>query len=290
MNATELIVELVLTGILALAALLLPLLASTNVQPELTTEAVALWIAAGFLVGVVVDRCADSILARWEGFVRCRYAYADDVSSARAALVGGRSVKDAFPEGWMRVRMMSKGSDGVVKWLDQSRVRIRIARTVAMLVPAMTTSVLAAMAVCPKGGGKVRPELCVAASNPMGASALVPILHLVFLVICFACAEWWSKLRPPRTDQAPHCAPGASVAILSASSLWFALQLTLAISFMPNRGPSFAVLLVGILVTALATMTWWRLTKTFMAFNWTFCRSEHADELANQIAPSAPAR
>jgi hypothetical protein len=289
MNATELIVELVLTGILALAALLLPILASMNFQPELTAETVALWIAAGFLIGVVVDRCADSILERWEGFVRCKYAYTEAVSTARAALVAGRSLEDAFPEGWMRVRMMSKGSEGVVKWLEQSRVRIRIARTVAVLVPAMTASVLAAMDICADCSGKVRPELCAAASGPWGRGVLVPMLHLLFLVICFACAEWCSKLRPPRTNQAPYCAPPVWVAVLSASSLWFSLQLALAIWVMPKQGSSTAILALGILLTVLATLTWWRLTHTFMAFNWTFCRSEHAGDLAEQIAPTASA-
>jgi len=294
MNATELIVELVLTGILALAALLLPVLASVHVQPELTAETIALWIAIGFLLGVVIDRCADSLLGRWEGFIRCRYANAPEVETVRAILVGTSEVKDVFPEGWMRVKMMSKGTDGIVKWMDQSRVRIRIARIVAVLVPALTVSSLAALDSCSGTALTFGPGWCATVTGDAWPIAFyVPVIHLVFLILCFVCAEWCSKLRPPRTDHAPFAKPGVWVAVCSASSLWFTLELVVAVVLVSTGGEqghamALAVLIVGTLLTALASLTWWRLIRTFMGFVWTFCRSEHSGELLAEMGVKAP--
>ncbi len=285
MNATELIIELVLTGVLALAALLLPLLASLSEQPKLTAETIATSVALGFLLGVIVDRCADSLLGRWEGFIRCRYACSKEVTRERRALIGLKPARDVFPENWMRVKMMSNGGDGITKWLEQSRVRIRIARTVTILVPALTVSALATI-VSRHAAGQ---------GGTASLSFHVPALHLSLLVFCFGCAEWW--LRPPRTDGEHFIPPSSRWLICSASSIWLVLELIIALGFVIASSPTIRShaalgLALGVLLTLLAALTWWRLMKTFAGFVWTFCRAEHRDQLVEEMtsATTAPTR
>ncbi len=56
MSTAELIVELVLTGLLMLAALLAPALGLDALEPSEASLTMA--IAGGFVLGVVVDRCS----------------------------------------------------------------------------------------------------------------------------------------------------------------------------------------------------------------------------------------
>ena len=124
----------------------------------------------------------------------------------------------------MRVRMMSEGSEGVVKWQDQSRVRIRVARSVAVLVPSITTSVLATLPVlCADVAPESGTGMCEVMSDSLDKLLLVPVCHLMFLVVCFVCAEGCSKLKPPATNRYRKAPPSAQIVVLSPASLWFAL-------------------------------------------------------------------
>jgi hypothetical protein len=100
MNIGELFVELVLAGLLTMAALLFPDYSMGLLGTfALSAETLAVAVALGYAVGVIVDRSADTILDRWLGIVRLEFA--KKVEKQRTALVASRSVQDVFPEDWL---------------------------------------------------------------------------------------------------------------------------------------------------------------------------------------------
>lgn len=290
MNATELIVELVLTGLLALAALLLPALVAAGTNLDLTAETAALWVAGGFLLGVVVDRCADSIMARWEGFLRCKYAFHEELASVRGRLLGDQPATDPFPEHWMRVKMMAAGGEGVISWLQQTRVRIRIARTVGMLTPMLTTSAMLAAAVY--AHGNLVPESPDSRSLPRFGISAVP--QLTALMFWFAVAEIPKQFTPPKTYK-HSAAPSWNDLIWSPTTGWLGSQVAIAGAVVWFASPEarttvWLVLVLGTLLSTLGILAWWRLSRTFMSFLWMFCRSEFPDELTREMTTAASAQ
>ena len=79
MNTGELIVELVLAGLLMLAALLFPAYNADLLPLNPSADIVGVSLALGFALGVVVDRSADTILDRWLGALRLKFALKEGV-------------------------------------------------------------------------------------------------------------------------------------------------------------------------------------------------------------------
>jgi hypothetical protein len=271
-NTAELIVELVLTGLVLLAALLMPAVAGGALPIQLDDGTIAVAIAAGFLLGVVADRCADTILSRWEGLDRCRFAWRGEVPAQRRALVGTEDAKDPFPENWMRIQVMTEGSEGVRHLLEQLRIRIRIARALTVLAPALATSAALAAASLPHGPGP---------SPALGTGMIaVPVLHLTFLGVAVLAATW---LRPPRTTRSAALDTDRRarrrLRICSAPAVWFGLQAALGRAIVvrspDTRKVALAIVLTGALLTILAWWAWSRILVTFMQSLWNYCRFRH---------------
>jgi hypothetical protein len=300
MNVAELIVELVLTGLLMLAALLAPAIACERIafDADAATELLALALGAGFLLGTVVDRCADSILATWEGQARCRFAWARAIPQQRRQLLGGRDATDCFPEDWMRIRVLSHANEGAVHWMEQLRVRVRIARSVAFLLPALSTSAIVA--------------LWAHGHPPTTMIAWTPALHVAFLFAAVAMV-WWTDLsekrsRSDKTSRRPHVTQPKTRSFAtrepyeheyrawqrrSPATPWFALQALASIAgivAVAGQAPvaAIGIALLGAMLTILACYAWLRIQNTFMAFLWNYCAVNAGKKLANACAGSAP--
>jgi len=196
---------------------------------------------------VTIGRCADSVLARWEGALRIGVAWDNRIKSERRTLLDTESlVIDPLPESWMRTWIMAHGADGTVRWFEQLRIRLRIARTLAFLAPAFATSTMLALALA--HDGEAGPD----------HRAFWTMFHVVTLLIVFAAAEFAPSWSPPRTQAREHWKPDENNDVdsramrtwerkrfswwaSSPASIWFAAQAAAAIAVLISVSDSPAV-------------------------------------------------
>src|SRR5687767_14489046 len=156
MKTTELFVEQTLTGFLVLTAAAAPFLSWATLQ-ELPDEAkggIDIGSAAGaicvaYLLGVIFDRFADTLLARFNRWNRLLFAI--ELKQENKAL----SPEDPFPEDELQIAVIHAG-DEAWEWMDYIRSRIRLARAMTAFVPAVTVSMQLAM------GLRDRPDIVTA--------------------------------------------------------------------------------------------------------------------------------
>ena len=285
MNATELIVELVLAGGLMLTAFVLPFVAAGELSLHATSDAfsalIAIAIGAGFVLGVVIDRAADTLMERWQGRARLRFAYHTRCSRDRAALIGTAArIIDVFPEGWMRDEFNRSASESTLNSMAQLRVRMRVSRHMVVLVPALTVSAAASI--------RLR---AISASGP-GIPLVLAGIHLGLLLMLVLSANA-GALEPPHTGDHGNKEPEpSSFAIwlwVSPATMWLAAQLMVAaviIALSPTGvWPAVAgVVLVGALLSALSVWAWWRITDTFMGTLWNYSRFNAREKLITAMS------
>lgn len=137
MNTTSLYVEQVLIGSMALVMLALPFWPDLPAQfhelsaPEAISAGAGL-IGAVYVLGILFDRFADSLLERLGRHNRVRFA-----------LSGKKSVSvpwtDPLPQDALQVRVVQAGG-AAYAWMDYHRARIRLARALAVFAPGATFS------------------------------------------------------------------------------------------------------------------------------------------------------
>lgn len=265
MNTAELIVELVLAGVLFLAALVAPAVAAGWRPGDLGADVlVPAAIAAGFMLGVIIDRLADSILERWERMERLAFAHDPRTERRRRALIGTKPFADPFPEEWMRHTLWAHASEARVKEYDRIRVRLRVARNMAVLTPALATSVAAALWLLAPEDGVVWPYL----------AALVPAAHLLGLRACQGIAG--TMEGKPHTTGSSSLPDSEMNGWWSAGTVWIAGQVVLMFAMAASatgaaRVGILASLVFGLLLTELALQAWRRIGKTHAAFLWAYC-------------------
>jgi hypothetical protein len=280
MNATELIVELVLAGLLMLVVLLLPAVAAKLIPLTVSAEMFAAAIAAGFVLGVVVDRSADTILERWLGLARCRFAFKARVMKQRAELLGkNATVSDCFPEAWMRIRLLSTAGEGVVRAMEQLRIRVRVARNAFVLTPALTTSACAATWIYGDPAGRA-------------VGVALPALQIVAVTVVVWLAERVKAYSAPYTTDIGGKEPDARQLRTwfwkSPAILWFAIHVVAALFILfqavGERRRLVAVFIVsGAALTLMAARAWLRVTDTFMTFLWDYWRFGASSELVPRV-------
>jgi len=140
MKTTELFVEQTLTGLLILAAGAAPFLSWEKLEKlpgeakggiDISSAAGAIGIA--YLLGVIFDRFADTLLERINRWNRLLFAI--ELKKENKSL----SPDDPFPEDRLQIEVIHKGHEAW-EWMDYLRSRIRIARAMAAFVPAVTLS------------------------------------------------------------------------------------------------------------------------------------------------------
>jgi hypothetical protein len=134
MKTTELFVEQVLIGFFVIG--IVTLLAShglPNIDWETKTlKAVVLstgLLVVAYLIGIVYDRCADTLLKDIDQHNRLRAGLKDtDLTQS--------VTKDPFPEQDIRTKILAKASE-MVEYANYLRSRMRLTRALATLVPAL---------------------------------------------------------------------------------------------------------------------------------------------------------
>lgn len=130
MSTTEVFVEQLIIGLLVL--LVAGLLAFEDLLPQLfDAEVGGLAVIAGmaYLIGILFDRMADTILGRLERHHRLLFA-------AREAVRREASNRpDPFPEDRLRIGVL--GPEGHERYAEYLRSRIRLTRALAVAAPAL---------------------------------------------------------------------------------------------------------------------------------------------------------
>ncbi len=141
MKTTELVIEQVLIGFLVIFIIGMlgfydPCLI-TELQKKLTElETIskiglgAALVAAAYWVGIIYDRCADTILKDFDQHGRLQ------VGLDGKNLSELTKDEDPFPEAALRLMIQTNSS--VVEWADYLRTRIRLMRSLATLMPALS--------------------------------------------------------------------------------------------------------------------------------------------------------
>ena len=102
-------------------------------------------IGAAYLLGVIFDRFADTLLERFNRWNRLLFAI--ELKEENKAL----SPDDPFPEDRLQIEVIHEG-DEAWEWMDYLRSRIRVARAMTAFVPALTLSMELAMGLRDRPG------------------------------------------------------------------------------------------------------------------------------------------
>jgi hypothetical protein len=125
MNTAQVSIELVLAGILALCAFVLPFWRGADIsQNFLQTDALIVVLGGAYLFGVVFDKLADFLLSPFEHYLR--------LQEANSNLSKGSTAKDPFPQDRLEFKLR-EANDGRLEWMNALKSRIRTSRELAVL-------------------------------------------------------------------------------------------------------------------------------------------------------------
>jgi len=262
MKTTELFVEQTLTGFLVLTAAAAPFLSWEKLEelPEKAKGGIDISSAAGaigiaYLLGVIFDRFADTLLERINRWNRLLFAI--ELKEDNKAL----SPEDPFPEDRLQIEVIQKG-DEAWEWMDYIRSRIRVARAMAVFVPAVTLSLALAVGFRDRPV-TVRIVLAIVVTAYVAAFLASQILER-------------SRRRLPKTFDLHNdedCRNArARMRATTEPAFWLgAFLLALGLGLIaaatgPGRAGMAALLATGAVLTAISGWAWWRTTETFMQF------------------------
>jgi hypothetical protein len=262
MKTTELFVEQTLTGFLVLTAAAAPFLSWENLQklPDEAKGGIDISSAAGaigaaYMIGVIFDRFADTLLERFNRWNRLLFAI--ELKEENKAL----SPDDPFPEDRLQIEVIHEG-DEAWEWMDYLRSRIRLARAMTAFLPALTVSMVLAV------GLRDRPGTITAVLAIVVAAYVAAFLGSQIL-------ERSSRRLPKTYDlHTPGDCQGARAKMRATTepAFWLGVfLLAVGIGLIPlGTGPARAamagVLATGAVLTAISAWAWWRTTETFMQF------------------------
>lgn len=262
MQTTEIFVEQLIIGVLAsLAVALFIPAAELRLIAEQGVAVTAVLLGAAYLVGILADRIADTLLEDVEQHHRLLTAVERTFPDAPAT--------DPFPVD--RLRLAVDRDQQLAPYGSYLRSRIRLMRSLTVALPALTV------------GWAVRSL----EHDALGASVLA-----AFVAVAYGGLFLLTLLRPvdlPRTDDLTDATrwgdylkrvgadrPGSSRstrtmrALFGSRSLVTVLLLLSAASglLLARQGAAAAAIipLAGLGATALAGWVWWRITRTFHAF------------------------
>jgi hypothetical protein len=228
-------------------------------------------LGAAYLIGIVYDRIADTLLQNLEAHYRIHFALEKlDTCHKRAKFAVPVSPNDPFPEDRYRIHILK--SKEATDYMEYLRSRIRLTRALATLIPGMSVALLLALS-----SEKSRWWYVTAISIPT-AYALVLLSRMVEF-------KGMKRYRPPRTNHFEslegYMARG-KLRITDAEEaksilwyvwpdeLWLALLLLITIAaiqiFVGGSVQQLLLLTTGILVTWVVGWSWWRILRTYFAF------------------------
>jgi len=262
MKTTELWVEQTLTGFLVLSAAAAPFMQWEDLQklPDdakggIDIGSAASAIGAAYLLGVIFDRFADTLLERFNRWNRLLFAIELKKDNK------GLSEDDPFPEDQLQIEVIHQG-DEAWEWMDYLRSRIRIARAMAVFVPALTLSM----------------ELALGLRDHEGTIKAVLALVVAAYVTAFLASRVLEKSprRLPktyelRTDAESQHARDA-MRVMKEPVFWLGVSLTgiglglIPIAAASDRDAMAGALAIGAVLASISAWVWWRTTQTFMQF------------------------
>ena len=262
MKTTELFVEQTLTGFLVLTAAAAPFLSWEKLEKlpgeakggiDISSAAGAIGVA--YLLGVIFDRFADTLLERINRWNRLLFAI--ELKEENKAL----SPDDPFPEDRLQIEVIQKG-DEAWEWMDYIRSRIRVARAMTAFVPALTLSMELAMGLRDRPG-TIRAVLAIVVAAYVAAFLVSQILE--------RSSRRLPKTYDLHTDEDCQGAR-AKMRVTTEPAFWLGVFLLalgiglIALGTGPGRAAMAAVLATGAVLTAISAWAWWRTTETFMQF------------------------
>ena len=188
MNTAQVSIELVLAGILALCAFVLPFWRGADLsQNLLQADMFVALLGIAYLFGVVFDKLADLMLSPMEHYLRLQEAsrYLDDNPDFTG--------KDPFPQDKFEVRLRA-AQDGRLDWMNSLRSRIRTSREVAVLGLPASLGIVAygeLARACPTNDGATCP------ANWMYAFIVLNILFFLAAIL----REEFSSRKTDRSKQ-----------------------------------------------------------------------------------------
>jgi hypothetical protein len=262
MKTTELFVEQTLTGFLVLTAAAAPFIpwGALGELPEdakggIDISSAAGAIGAAYLLGVIFDRFADTLLERFNRWNRLLFAI--ELINDNKAL----SPDDPFPEDRLQIEVIHEGNQAW-EWMDYLRSRIRISRAMAAFVPALTISIALAMGLRDREG-TVKAVLAIVVAGYLVAFLVSRVLEK-------------SSRRMPKTydlnsaQDLEHAR--AMMRVTREPAFWLALFLiSVGVALIPlgsdaGRNAMAGVLATGAVLSGISAWVWWRTTVTFMQF------------------------
>jgi len=261
-KTTELWVEQTLTGFLVLGAAAAPFLPwddlgklPDDAKGGVDISSAAGAIGAAYLLGVIFDRFADTLLERFNRWNRLLFAI--ELKKDNKAL----SPDDPFPEDQLQIEVIHQG-DEAWEWMDYLRARIRIARAMAVFVPALTLSIEISLGLRDHDG-TVKAVLALIAGSYVLAFVASRILE--------KSPRRLPKTYELRTDaECQHACDAMRIA--KEPAFWLGVFLAaLGLGLIPlaaasDRDAMAGALATGALLALISAWVWWRTTLTFMQF------------------------
>jgi hypothetical protein len=292
MKTTELFVEQVLIGFLVLlvAALVfwVDVYAFAARRSDKSIDVLVtggVLVGAAYLIGMVYDRIADTLLQDIEGHGRLQFALSPfklaskKIRTAASRIQDDNDVevrvfaltdrKDPFEEGRYRIKVLSNGE--ATGQMDYLRSRLRLTRAMATIIPALTLALLLGL-----DNGEAGAWWTFAALS-------IPIVYAATFLS--KASRWKLFARPPKTNQ--HRKVNEYIGrlcmlpndeeiawrpsrIIAHDEIWIGLAvLTLVgIVLVLKTGiyELLSVVVVGLALTIVVGWTWWRISMTFYAF------------------------
>lgn len=259
MKTTEIFVEQVLIGLLVLATGALPYLKGFQLEISLGDIGKGAGIIAlAYLLGIVFDRFADTIVQRFEQYNRLKFA----VELKRNSHENKSSETDPYPEDVLRAKIL--GKDGETSgWMEYLRSRIRLSRSLAVFTPALTLSGL--LATRSEGVPSHVPPII------LGVMALTYVLSFIMVKVVSKHEKW----KLPKTGE-----EGVETAVknfswkrepTTAAVTLLAFVAAILVALLALEEPrslfkTLPILLIGCGISTLSAWSWWRITHTFMKF------------------------
>jgi len=276
LKTTELFVEQVLIGLLVISIVGLvfyhPLklaYAELPTKPGALVEIVAggFLLGVAYLIGMVYDRVADTLLQHLESHGRLHFALNPlKIKDSDKFLAPDL---DPFEDGKYRILVL--GNSRATDHMDYLRSRIRLTRALATLVPGIMVSLLLAA-----DDGRAGPWWYVAA-------ATLPAAYAATLFMKGMNCQCVKQYRPPKTYDLKkvenYMTRGTMLRedvgrarsvrwFLFQDEVWFVLFILTAVAAKLTRGSygRFSIVVAGVALTLIAGWAWWRISGTFYSF------------------------
>lgn len=179
MKTTEIFVEQVLIGLLVLATGFLPYIDLEKINELLKSKSIsegAGIVAIAYLLGIVFDRFADTLLSRLEQFHRLTFTFKLIEKSKQYP------GSDPYPEDLLKIKILKDGKEPS-EYEHYLRIRIRLSRALAVFTPALTISALIS------SSKSIWPDINI--------QIYLSITGLIYLS-CFVCIWNYKLLKIPR--------------------------------------------------------------------------------------------